>query len=780
MKDDELYFWNGPLPETQAPAPAPAPDAWGETKVVGKPLVRIDAYDRVSGSATYPSDVILPDMLHAAILSCPHAHALVKKVDTSAAEKMPGVKAILKDGVVGTNIPWFAGRGGFSSRLFDPHCRYEGDEVAVVAADTIYQAWDAVRAIKVEYEVLPRVTAVEDAMKPGAPAVRDGGNLPQAPQPYQRGNVDDGFKSADVVVEHTFTTPCELHNPMELHGCVAKWDGPRLTMWESTQGVYAIQTGVAAALNLPLANVRVIGHYMGGGFGSKLEPGKYSVMAALLARKTGRPVRLFLSREQVCMSMGNRPANTITLKVGAKKDGTLVALQSKVVGSGGAYSEGGTGGVDFVIRELYKCPNVKCENASVFIHAGPQRAFRAPGHPQGAWALEGALDALATKLGMDPIELRLKNISTVSQVRNGNPPYSSTGFADCLRDGAKTFGWAEARARKPAPSHVKRGVGVAGGMWQGGGGSPPSTAIVKLFPDGSANLNMGASDIGCGTKTWGAQIVSEELGVPMDRISVEHADTGTTQFATPSGGSKTVPTESPAIRSAALDVRQQLIGMAAEQLKLPAADLDLQGAEVVSKADATKKVGIGQIQAFSRRGVLVGVGYRVPNPPGKVTNPFCAQFAEVEVNTKTGEVRVSRFLAAHDSGRIMNAKMFQNQVNGGVTMGIGFGLTEDRVMDDKQLGKLLTANLHDYKMPTALDAPADKSVVVVDPHDNSFSNTGAKGVGEPATIPTAAAIANAVFHATGLRLTDAPMSPARVLRALEAQKQAQAGQKRGK
>jgi CO/xanthine dehydrogenase Mo-binding subunit len=239
-----------------------------------------------------------------------------------------------------------------------------------------------------------------------------------------------------------------------------------------------------------------------------------------------------------------------------------------------------------------------------------------------------------------------------------------------------------------------------------------------------------------------------------------------------------VPTESPAIRSAALDVKQQLLAMAAEQLKVPAADLELRGGEVVSKADPASKLVIGQIQAFGRRGLLVGIGYRGPNPQGKAVNPFGAQFAEVEVNTRTGEIKVLRFLAAHDSGRIMNAKMFENQVSGGITMGIGFALTEDRVMDP-QLGKVLTANLHDYKLPTALDAPADKTVMAIDPHD-TFSNTGAKGVGEPSTIPTAPAIANAVFHATGLRLTDAPMSPARVLRALAAQKQALADQKRGK
>jgi xanthine dehydrogenase molybdopterin-binding subunit B len=251
VEPDATYYWDGPLPETQAPSSTPEP--WGETTVVGKPIMRVDAYDRVSGSAVYPSDVVLPDMLHAVVLSCPHAHAMVKRVDTSAAEKMPGVQAVLKDGVTGTNIPWFGGRGGFASRLFDSHCRYHGDEVAVVAADTVYQAWDAVRAITVEYEVLANAVTVEEAVKPTAPAIRDGGNMPAPPPPYKRGDVALGFKAADVVLEHTFQTPCELHNPMELHGCVAKWDGNRLTVWESTQGVYAVQAGVARALNLPLA-----------------------------------------------------------------------------------------------------------------------------------------------------------------------------------------------------------------------------------------------------------------------------------------------------------------------------------------------------------------------------------------------------------------------------------------------------------------------------------------------------------------------------------------------
>jgi xanthine dehydrogenase YagR molybdenum-binding subunit len=765
MEPDGLYYWEGPLPETQAPTVTPEP--WGDTTVVGKPIVRVDAYDRVSGTAVYPSDVVLPDMLHAAILSCPHAHARVTRVDTGAAEQMPGVRAVVKDGMPGTAVPWYGGRAGFASRLFDPHCRYEGEEVAAVAADTIYQAWDAVRAIRVDYDVLGHVVTVEDALKADAPAVRDGGNRIAPPPPYQRGDVDSAFATADAVVEFTFQTPCELQNAMELHGCVAKWDGPRLTIWESTQGVYAVQATVSRALGVPLANIRVIGHYVGGGFGAKLDTGKYSVIAALLARRTGRAVRLFLTREQVCRTLGNRPANTITLRAAAKKDGTLVALHSRVRGTGGAYSEGGTGAADYVVRELYLCPNVRCENQNAYINAGPQRPFRAPGHPQGAWALEATMDALAAKIGMDPIEFRLKNVATVSQVRNGIP-YTSTGFARCLEEGAKAFGWKEARARASRPGHLKRGVGVAGGMWQGGNGGPPATVIVKLFADGSAHLNMGASDIGCGTKTWGAQIVAEELGVPVDRISVEHADTATTQFATPSGGSKTVPTESPAIRAAAVEVRQQLLAMAADHLKVPAEDLTLKGPEVTSRSDPSKKVALSQIPAFSRRGLLLGVGYRGPNPEGKAVNPFCAQFAEVDVNTRTGEVSVLRFLAAHDSGRVLNPLTFRNQVFGGITMGIGFALTEDRIMDREHRGRLLTVNLHDYKVPTALDAPADKTCVIVDPRDALCNTTGAKGVGEPATIPTAPAVANAVFDATGLRLTDAPMSPARVLVALQA------------
>jgi xanthine dehydrogenase YagR molybdenum-binding subunit len=535
---DALYYVNGPVPET--PEPKQKQNKWKKTKVVGQPIPRVDAYDRLSGSAIYPSDVTLPGMLHGAMLRCPHAHARVTSIDTSKAEKMPGVRSVITDKTPGTDIPFYTdGEGNTVARLFDPHCRFEGEVVAAVAAETPYQARDALRAIEVGYEVLPFVVDFEKALDPGAPEVRDGGNRATEEQVYERGDLEQGFSEADLVLEETYRTACEIHTPMELHGCVARWDGNKLTVWESTQGVFSVQGFLSRMLDLPLSNIRVIGHYMGGGFGSKLWPGKYSVIAALLAKKTARPVKVFLTREETLHCIGNRPANRMRIKVGAKQDGTLTAIEFDALGSGGAYSTGGTGIVDWQIKDLYLCPNVKTIKNNVFINANEQRPMRAPGHPQGSWALEQILDTLAEKLKMDPVELRVKNVPELCQGR-GDIPYTSTGFKDCLEKGAKEFGWEAARAKKPADGHRVRGVGMGGATWIAGAGGPPSTAIVTYFLDGSVKLNMGASDIGTGTKTVMAMVVAEELGVDLDLITIENADTGTTQFATGSGGSKTV------------------------------------------------------------------------------------------------------------------------------------------------------------------------------------------------------------------------------------------------
>jgi xanthine dehydrogenase YagR molybdenum-binding subunit len=682
---------------------------------------------------------------------------------------MPGVAVVLTGADPEADITWSYDAPD-TAKLFDPHCRHEGEAVAAVAAETPQQAADALRAIEVTFEILPHVSDERAALADGAPQIRDGGNKASASPfmaAHSRGDVETGFSEADVVLEETYRTEYQLHVPMELHGCAAKWDGDTLTVWESTQGVYPVQSALARGLGLPMAKVRVIGHYMGGGFGSKLQAGKYTFITAVLAKKAARPVKLFLTREETMLCVGNRPGASMRLKAGVKKDGTLTALEFESLSSPGAYAAG-AGLLDWLVRDLYACPNVKCNNELAFINAGPARPMRAPGHPQSAWVLEQMMDALAEAIDMDPVQLRLKNFTEVG-MGFGGLPYSSPGLADCLKKGAEEFGWTEARGRSGGDGHIKRGVGVAACTWIVGGGGPPATVIVKLYADGSVNLNMGASDIGTGTKSAMAMVVAEELGVDPDGVQIEHADTGTTQYATASGGSKTIPTESPAVREAAYNVKKQLIELAAEQLEADADDLGLEGGEISSRSDPEKKVAIPELTQLQQRGVVVGVGYRGPNPKGKTVCPFAAQFCEVEVNTRTGEVKVMRFLGAHDSGRVMNRLTYDNQVFGGITMGIGFGMTEERVLD-RNTGKMVNLNLHDYKVPTALDVPADMASVPIDLHDYEANTTAAKGLGEPVTIPTAAAIANAVYNATGVRVTATPLNPVQLARLIAEQK----------
>jgi len=748
--------------------PAPPPDEkiqpWGDTRVVGKGLPRVDSYDRVSGAAQYTADVILPDMVHAAILRCPHAHAMVKSVDTSAAERMPGVVAVLTGNSPGTDIPWY-GRTP-QSKLFDPHCRYEGDEVAAVAAQTPYLAWDALKAIKVEYEKLPFVID-DSALKPGAPKLHESGNATGEPRITKRGDVEKGFAAADVVLEETFHTSVQVHVPMEAHGSVVRWDGDKLTVWDSTQGVYdGVLFSLARALNLPLNNIRVICRYMGGAFGSKLELGKYTVIAALFARKTGRPVKVSLSREETLLCVGNRPEAKMTLKAGVMKDGTLTALQLTSVATPGAYAAGTS--VGFQVAELYKCPNVLISESGYYTNAGRARPFRAPGFPPGNWPLEQMMDMLAEKIAMDPVELRLKNFTDVSQTRN--MPYTSTGLKECLVEGARKFRWKEARAASKTGGPIKRGFGVAAGMWQGGSGSPPYTAEVRMFVDGGITVKTGAMDIGTGTKTAACMVAAEELGVPLQSVRIENADTAVTPYAQSSGGSMTLPGLAPAVRKGAWLVKRQLFAWGSEALGVAEEDLELKGNSIVSRSNPEKRKTLEELMRSHGVMDVIGIGNRDPNPANKATMPFAAHFAEVEVNTRTGEVKVVRLVGANESGRIINLKTFNNQVFGGMTQGLGFALIEKRVLD-RQTGKMCNVNLHDYKVPTALDVPADHEVLAIDPKDSECNIVGCKGSGEPAHVPTASAIANAIYDAIGVRPTRGPIEPKTILELL--------GRKRG-
>jgi xanthine dehydrogenase YagR molybdenum-binding subunit len=473
---------------------------------------------------------------------------------------------------------------------------------------------------------------------------------------------------------------------------------------------------------------------------------------------------LFLTREETFLAVGNRPANVYTVKVGAKKDGSLTALSAYATGAVGAYPGGATSAS--LVRNLYRCPNVRTEEVSVLINAGKERAFRAPGFPQCAWALEQTIDALAQSLGIDPVELRTRNIPIVAQGGRPRRPFTSTGLRACLTEGAKAFGWTAARTRPRDEGRLVRGVGVAAGMW-GYPGYPHATAIVKLFSDGSVNVNSGASDIGTGTKTALAMVVAEELTVELSRIGIEHADTATTQFAPASGGSQTIVVNTPAVRAAAVEVKRRLLELAAKQKGKHVSELSLVAGHVVSATDPATKIPIGSLVESSGDQVIVGIGKRGPLPEEKVALPFAAQFAEVEVDTHTGAVRVVRMVAAHDSGRVINRLTYESQVIGGIAMGIGFALTEQRILDHAT-GTMVNANWHDYKIPTMMDVPLDEAVIPIDLHDTEANTTGTKGLGEPATIPTAAAIANAVYNATRIRMTDSPITPMAMLARLSA------------
>jgi xanthine dehydrogenase YagR molybdenum-binding subunit len=518
-------------------------------------------------------------------------------------------------------------------------------------------------------------------------------------------------------------------------------------------------------MKMPYNNVRVICRYMGGAFGSKLEVGKYMIMAALLSKKCSRPVKLMLSREETMLACGNRPNAKMAVKAGVKKDGTLTALQLTNIYTPGAYSAGAT--VGFLFQELYRCPNVKVTESGVYTNVGRARAFRAPGFPTGAWSLEQMMDMLAEKIGMDPVEFRLKNFTDVSQSRK--VPYCSAGLKDCLIEGSRKFGWKEAKAGKKSTSHIKRGFGMAAGLWMMGSGGPPYTAEVRMFSDGGVTIKTGAMDLGTGTKTGAAMVAAEELGIPVENIRVINADTAITPYASSSGGSMTMPSLAPAVRRGAWLVKKQIFDWAAEAIGLPADDMEIKGNAIVSRSNPDKKKTMEEL--FRSKGVMdvIAIGNREQNPAGKAIMPFSAQFAEVEVNTKTGEVKVVRLVSANDSGRVINRKTYDSQVYGGMTQGLGYALTEKRVMD-RQTGKMCNANLHDYKVPGALDVPVSFDVQPVDLKDNECNNVGCKGLGEPGHVPAAAAIANAVYDAIGVRPTNGPVDNRTILELLSKKK----------
>ncbi|MGH7277155.1 MAG: xanthine dehydrogenase family protein molybdopterin-binding subunit, partial [Candidatus Rokuibacteriota bacterium] len=553
--------------------PLPAWDGSSPLAVVGHSHPRVEAAEKVTGRARYASDVRLPGLLHARVLRSRLPHAHIRRIDASAAERLPGVHAVLTSASAPA-IGWYE-----DSFVFDRTVRFVGDEVAAVAADSEEIAEDALRLIVVDYEPLPFVVDLESAVQPRAPKVRESGNVAGTPNVYRRGDVEAGLRQAARVIDEVYTTQTALHNCLEPHGCTATWDGDRLILWDSTQSVFDVREEVAEKLGLPEHRVRVIKHHMGGGFGSKQVAWKQDVIAALLSRYAGRPVQLMLDREAENLAVGNRNATRQRVRLGATRDGTLTAISARIEQAAGAYQVGGeASNTSALYQTLYRCPNVATEQIAIYTNTGPAVAFRAPGHVEAAFALESAIDELARALSLDPLALRLRNYAESDQ-RRGRPYTTPDGLRLCYERATAAFGWRD-YPRSPRTGTRRRGIGLAAHDW-GGSGYPPGYAWVKLNADGTAEVVTGTQDIGTGTRTGLTQIAAEELGLPVAQVILHLGDTATGVYAPVSAGSATQATIGPAVRAAAAEAKGHLLRAAATMLEAAPEDLRVRDGTVM-------------------------------------------------------------------------------------------------------------------------------------------------------------------------------------------------------
>jgi CO/xanthine dehydrogenase Mo-binding subunit len=734
-------------------------------KVVGKKVERVDAFERLTGEAKYASDIYLPGMLYIKILRSPHPHARIKKIDASRAEALPGVKAILTP----ADVPDFPIHKRESAPLFQmpilaTTARYAGDEILAVAAVDEETAESALELITVDYEILPFVLDAEEAVKQTAPKLYPEGNVIQeTADTVIRGNVEEGFRQADVILEEKYQTHLIQHTTMEPRLTVASWTGKRLTLWDSHKNPFRVRTDVARALGIKVNEVRVLTPYIGGDFGDKAFVERCHIIAALLAKKTGRPVKLEYTREENYLSAHHRYPTTWYLKYGAKKDGTLTAIQTKLFADLGAYYH-----LDGAIASLetpkfvYRCPNVKLEGYNVFTNKPEGGHMRCVGHPAGMFPQEVHMDRLAEKLGMNPLAFRLKNYArTEDGDQDKLVPFASNGLEECARLGAERIGW-QNNWREPAssPGPVKRGLGVAFHACRHGGITPPMSSIIKLDPDGTVELLCGLNDSGGGQKTTMAMIAAEEMGIPYEAVQVTTGDTDATTDTGPPGGSRGTASAGLAVIAAARDAKNQLLEVAAELLKKKKEDLEIRDGQISVNGE-NRSIPYKEILSKAPN-PIIGRGSDKP-PQNVALLTFGVHFAEVAVDTRTGKVEILRLIAAHDVGRAINRLGCENQIQGGAIMGIGFGVMERQYIDG-QTGICVNPNMVDFKIPSILDVPAVEPIIV-EP-DDPYGPFGAKGVGEPPASIPAPAIANAIYNAVGVRCNEIPINIRAVLEGL--------------
>jgi xanthine dehydrogenase molybdenum-binding subunit len=769
----------GPPPRGRLLVHGEVPPPLGrELSVIGRSIDRRDALDKVTGAAIYSSDMTLPGMLHAKILRSPHAHARIVRIDTRRAAALPGVHAVLSlENTRGWHTYWYM----IAQPAFPEEIAYAGQEVALVAAETVDIAAQALALIEVEYEVRPAALTPRDAMKPDAPRVpvldverpREG-NVQQPVYLRARGDVERGLAEADVVSESRFSLPTQYHVDIQTRCCIADWDGDRLTIYEASQGVWNVKRELAKSLGLEEDRVRVVVQNMGGGFGSKAGAQRVVHYAARLAMLAGRPVRLELTRPEEFLSHPRRYAGEVTMRLGARRDGTLTAIDAEIVldiGSGSLYA-GRYAMTLHQISELYRCPSVRVRIVAVYTNTTPTGPQRGVLDPIATFSTEAAIDDLAARLGMDPLALRMKNYAEDFQGLDDTTPalpYTSKHLDACLAAVAGAIGWSERdRLKAEARGPVRRGVGIAAYCIERGGYAPFSAkADVVARPDGSVEVQAGVVEIGAGQITILPMIAAEELGLPPERIHIHHGDTDGTHYAPSSHASRITSEMGPAVLQAAAQVRGRLCELVAARLEVSPLDLVAAEERIYVRGVPERGMSFTEACALMAGPEIRVTGSRAPNPDDVIFRLFGAHGAEVEVDVETGELRVLRIVCSHDIGRPINPKLVESQQYGGAVMGLGYGLYEEAELDGKS-GVLLTPDVHQYRVPTALETPVIEARNVE--REDAFYPYSAKPVGEAPLVGVMPAVRNAIRHALDLGIDTLPITPARILEALAARK----------
>ena len=743
-----------------------------EYSVIGTSLAKVDAPERVTGKATYGADLDLPGMLWAKLVRSPHAHARIKQIDTSRAKALPGVKAVITAHDLpplpkGATAPLVGEVSIDMSAIREivmasDKVRYHGQVVAAVAATDPFIAEQAAGLVDVAYEPLPVVEGVLQAMRPDAPLVHEDlytleeATQEKSDQPsniathmvYTRGDVEAGFKAADAVVEKTYTTQMVHQGYLEPQACAARVEpNGRVTLWTSAQGHFTVRTQLVTLLGLPASQLKVVPMEIGGGFGGKALA-LFEPTAIVLAQKTSRPVRLVVSREEVLRATGPGAPAVITVKAGATKDGKITALTTTMRYDAGAFPGSPVARGLLVGLAPYKLDNMVAEGFDVLTNKPRVQAYRAPGGTPAAFAVEALMDALAAEIDVDPLAFRQKNAAEEGDTLPLGMPLNRIGLTTMLKQIETHPCWTT-----PLEG-AHRGRGLALGYWIGG--SFTSSAEIKLNPDATASIFVGTVDL-TGTRTTISQMVADELQLDPRDITITVGDTDSAPFADLSGGSRITYTMSAAAHQASQDVLSQLKERAAEKLKVSVAEVEYQAKRFWAKGDTRNEVGLAELARESvawGSGPIIGKGSTTRMQPA---HAYAAHVADVEVDPDTGKVTILRYTCFQDVGKAINPTQVEGQIQGGAVQGIGWALNEEYIFDN---GELKNASLLDYRCPVALDLPMIETVLTEVPA--SEGPYGLRGVGEVPIVPPGAALANAIYRATGTRLYELPMNPERI------------------